>query len=153
LSCAFALYSLFLKICIPASLRLRQIFWRFRVQSGHYCHAEHTLVTKYNYHLDILTSVCSNVGQLRRNTFGRGSGQIWLDDVVCSGSESSVGECRHSGWGVHDCSHWEDVAISCVQLPPSPLPPNNSTTYHLYFVTCDLAAVVMHTRVVARSLI
>ena len=45
--------------------------------------------------------------------FGVGSGQIWLDDVACSGSESSIGHCRHSGWGIHDCDHSEDASVIC----------------------------------------
>lgn len=45
--------------------------------------------------------------------YGGGSGRIWLDEVDCSGSESSIGECTHSGWGSHDCRHSEDVSINC----------------------------------------
>ena len=30
---------------------------------------------------------------------GRGTGKVWLDGMYCSGSESSLGSCSHSGWG------------------------------------------------------
>ncbi|KAL3854706.1 hypothetical protein ACJMK2_013964, partial [Sinanodonta woodiana] len=39
--------------------------------------------------------------------------RIWLDDVNCVGTESSIGECSHRTWGDHNCGHNEDVAITC----------------------------------------
>ena len=45
--------------------------------------------------------------------YGEGSGDIWLSDVHCRGSENSLDECIHSGWGSHDCSHSSDVGIRC----------------------------------------
>jgi len=48
-----------------------------------------------------------------RNYYGGGTGQIWLDDMRCTGHELSLVECAHRGWGVHNCVHSEDVSISC----------------------------------------
>ena len=45
--------------------------------------------------------------------FGAGSGQIWLDNVACWGSESSIIYCQHNGWGIHNCNHWEDASVIC----------------------------------------
>ena len=47
------------------------------------------------------------------NRYSKGSGQIWLDDVACVGSETSLVHCRHNGWGQHNCFHSEDVGILC----------------------------------------
>uniref|UniRef100_UPI0037E924ED scavenger receptor cysteine-rich domain-containing protein DMBT1-like n=1 Tax=Semicossyphus pulcher TaxID=241346 RepID=UPI0037E924ED len=45
--------------------------------------------------------------------FGEGSDQIWLDDVACSGSESSITQCKHRGFGTHSCAHSDDAGVVC----------------------------------------
>ncbi|MGE0786539.1 MAG: DUF4215 domain-containing protein [Sandaracinaceae bacterium] len=42
-----------------------------------------------------------------------GTDPITLDDVVCAGTELTVATCASSGFGVHNCSHFEDVGLSC----------------------------------------
>ena len=41
--------------------------------------------------------------------YGAGSGQIWLDDVRCNGTETSIFHCHHNGFGSHNCGHGEGV--------------------------------------------
>ncbi|KAJ8300514.1 hypothetical protein KUTeg_022033 [Tegillarca granosa] len=73
-----------------------------------------------------------------RAYFGRGSGQIWLDDVRCYGNESTLQQCTHRPWGVSNCGHGEDVGVVCTShttpptvrtTTPPPTTPNPSLTY------------------------
>jgi hypothetical protein len=46
--------------------------------------------------------------------YGQGSGEIWMDDVQCTGNESKLVECAHVGtWGTHNCNHREDGGVEC----------------------------------------
>ncbi|EDO33055.1 predicted protein, partial [Nematostella vectensis] len=71
--------------------------------------------------------VCRMLGYKRaekalpRAAFGRGSGQIWLDDVQCSGRESSIDYCAHKPWGKHNCGHHEDAGVVCEPRNPGAL--------------------------------
>jgi len=45
--------------------------------------------------------------------YGPGSGQIWLDQLHCIGTELTIKNCPHGGWGIHDCGHHEDAGVKC----------------------------------------
>ncbi|XP_063954844.1 deleted in malignant brain tumors 1 protein-like isoform X2 [Lytechinus pictus] len=42
-----------------------------------------------------------------------GSGPILMDNVICQGNETSLDECSHLGFGVHNCDHSKDVHVNC----------------------------------------
>ena len=45
--------------------------------------------------------------------FGQGDGDIILDEMSCTGTESDISECTHNGYLNHDCSHSEDAGVVC----------------------------------------
>lgn len=50
---------------------------------------------------------------LTGSTYGGGRGPIWMDDLECYGNETSIQSCTRKPWGVNNCGHDEDVAVSC----------------------------------------
>ena len=45
--------------------------------------------------------------------FEQGTGQIWLDNLICTGFEDRLIDCPHNEFGNHDCSHSEDAGLLC----------------------------------------
>lgn len=61
--------------------------------------------------------VCRNMGYegtalLIENTFGEGTGQVFMTDVVCGGKEDALEDCELSK-ETKDLDHSQDVALSC----------------------------------------
>uniref|UniRef100_A0A669CEC7 Uncharacterized protein n=1 Tax=Oreochromis niloticus TaxID=8128 RepID=A0A669CEC7_ORENI len=76
-------------------------------------------ISDYNWNLNDAEVVCRQLkcGSALENPqffhFGEAAGQIWLSAVTCSGNESSLTECRHSGWGNNYYGHYYDVGVIC----------------------------------------
>lgn len=46
---------------------------------------------------------------------------IWLDDVMCLGSEASLMDCPRPPFGIEDCDHIQDAGVDCSPtVPPTP---------------------------------
>ena len=90
--------------------------------------------------------VCKQLGFQRSDRvvynayFGRGTGQIWIDQLNCQGTEASINECRHNGWGIHDCEHKEDAGVFCLRkdpVKPSSMPIRLSCPRYTTGGTCN----------------
>jgi hypothetical protein len=66
------------------------------------------------YHFSVLfPTICTDVAVGRNGLFGRGVGHILLDEVACTGAESSLFNCPNGGIGIHNCGHHEDAGVIC----------------------------------------
>lgn len=73
--------------------------------------------------LDDAKVVCRQLGYgpalaaPEKAAFGEGKGHIWLSWVDCQGSENSISECTHAGWGdARGCDHGDDASAICSAL-------------------------------------
>ena len=64
--------------------------------------------------------VCAQLGYtLSRTTgeFGPGTGNIMLDNVICSKNATTLASCGHYGVGIMvHCDHAKDVGIRCYSM-------------------------------------
>ncbi|XP_028407351.1 deleted in malignant brain tumors 1 protein-like isoform X2 [Dendronephthya gigantea] len=72
--------------------------------------------------------VCRQLGYkdatrvLQRSEVPSGSGQIWLDNVACTGKEQNISSCSHPGWAVSGCDHSQDAGVECSTTDFSAMP-------------------------------
>ena len=67
--------------------------------------------------------VCRQLGfgpaiAVRDNAFyGQGSGQIWIDQLNCTGTELTIENCAHNGRGRNiDCNYGGDAGVECSNI-------------------------------------
>ncbi|EDV21315.1 uncharacterized protein TRIADDRAFT_30641, partial [Trichoplax adhaerens] len=92
--------------------------------------------------------------------FGSGTGPIWLDNVFCQGNETSLLDCSYKALGRHDCSHSEDVGISCFAVNPDIRLANGGSFYgrieikynNVWGTLCDNHFDIRDAKVICRQL-
>ena len=63
-----------------------------------------------------------------RARYGQGRDPIWLDDLHCPMNANTLADCRHLGWGSHNCGHSEDMGLICATSDHATSHPNVPTT-------------------------
>ncbi|XP_067881324.1 scavenger receptor cysteine-rich type 1 protein M130-like [Heterodontus francisci] len=59
-------------------------------------------------------------------SFGEGSGPIWLDGMECISHESFLWQCQKEPWGIHNCEHREDAGVVCSEAKVTEEQPHRS---------------------------
>ena len=67
----------------------------------------HTLYSIYSIHVIFTGPSAVTTG------FTNGVGQIWLDEVQCTGSETRLIDCPANPLGQHDCTNSQDAGVRC----------------------------------------
>ena len=57
-----------------------------------------------------------------RAYFGPGRGEIFFDDMQCTGAERELIECAHTEILNHNCVHGEDAGVACTSEQTTTLP-------------------------------
>ena len=78
--------------------------------AGEYCdqNSQHFAVMQVLLIIFIAGAVAITTG------FTNGAGQIWLDNVRCTGTETRLDNCITNAVGVHNCLHFEDAGVRCI---------------------------------------
>ena len=71
------------------------------------------IILQYSMHNIIITNHGLGAVAHGRAAFDEGTGRIWLDNVLCTGSESRLIDCPANPLGTHNCQHYEDAGVSC----------------------------------------
>jgi hypothetical protein len=86
-----------------------------------YYEEEYGTVCSDDWERDDAKVVCRQLGyggvdQEKSDSFSNNDypEKIWMDDVLCRGNEIGLEHCPFDGWGYHDCIHFNDIGITCV---------------------------------------
>lgn len=80
-----------------------------------------TICGDFGFDLSSANVICRQLGYpgavrvARYLEFDEGDGQIWLTYLDCTGSEPTLEQCFHSGFGTGSCL-FEDIGVECLGL-------------------------------------
>uniref|UniRef100_A0A3B4AYR2 Soluble scavenger receptor cysteine-rich domain-containing protein SSC5D n=1 Tax=Periophthalmus magnuspinnatus TaxID=409849 RepID=A0A3B4AYR2_9GOBI len=83
--------------------------------------------------------------------FGQGKDQIWLDDVQCSGHESSILKCLHRPFGEHNCGHGEDAGVICSELQERCVDATVVCSSKSFIASCEIPLIFFSLNVIDRK--
>ena len=70
------------------------------------------------FNLTAANVVCRQLGYpgaVHVASYELSTNQIWLDDVQCTGNETSIDQCSHNGFNIYDCNFNADqVGVECI---------------------------------------
>jgi len=74
-------------------------------------------VCNYGWDTNDAEVVCCMLGYAgvqiyKTNNFSPVKGITWLRNLGCTGTEMSIANCSHNGWG-YGCYHSIDVGVTC----------------------------------------
>ena len=64
--------------------------------------------------------------------YGEGRDKIWLNNLICIGTEIAVRNCSHRGWGIKICNHSDDAGVKCSRGKRIIYSPNVILYVHTY---------------------
>ena len=75
-------------------------------------------VCKYGWDKNDAEVVCRMLGYpgvqvVKHTNFSPVKGIVWLGNLGCSGTEMSIANCSHWGWGNPGYYHDRDVGVTC----------------------------------------
>ena len=77
-------------------------------------------ISDFSWNMNDAQVVCNELGYgkaiaaTHNSFYGRGRGRVWLNNVHCTGTERSIGDCSHSSWNYYRyTSHSSDSGVQC----------------------------------------
>jgi len=87
-----------------------------------YHNGEWGTVCHWNFDMNDAKVACQQLGFTKAVGYwwyGEGSGKVWLNNMRCTGTETSLHSCTHNGWGkvYSSCnSHTRDAGVMSFNL-------------------------------------